>query len=252
MELSMRELMVVMWNLFPLHLVQHPTFWHTFSMILEDPAKQIFQQLTTKWGKNYYQWQIGSLIALEKKCGKTIDFISPMFLPVTTEEELENWLQSWYVEQSFTQESLSSSACMVTMSTPSTTVPTPTGRVGARLKNSKRQKRTLDDFFADLGESKRSRTETGKIVSNIIVRKDGQLRTVSSEGQIKDFVMKLQIFPTLEYQAAMNSKPTDAWRTATIRAQLRCSEREEIYQKVLEILSLGREDILRCQSEDSE
>ncbi|KAL3272070.1 hypothetical protein HHI36_022532 [Cryptolaemus montrouzieri] len=107
---------------------------NNFSMILEEPAKQMFQLLTLKWSKNYHQWQIGSLLALEKKCGKTIDFILPMYLPVTTEEELENWLQNWYVEQNFTQENLSLSACMGTTSTPSTTAPTPTGRAGARLK----------------------------------------------------------------------------------------------------------------------
>ncbi|KAL3268467.1 hypothetical protein HHI36_007578 [Cryptolaemus montrouzieri] len=251
MDLTFREVMTLIWNLLPLHAVQHPIFWQTFSEMLEEPVKSVLVTLVRKWQKQFHLWQIGLLLGLEKKLSKVVDFTFPIFWPATTEEELEAWLLNWYGEHDFTPEASSSSLSTMITSTPSTTALIQTGRVAVRSKGSKKQKRTLEDFFADLGESKRSKVETGRIVSNITVRKDGQLRTVSSEGRIKDFVLKVQVFPTLEYQAMMQSKPNDACRTVMNRSQLSCVEKDEMYQKVLEILSLGREDILRSQQEDS-
>jgi hypothetical protein len=138
------------------------------------------------------------------------------------------------------------------MSTPSTAAPTQTGRAGATSKRSPKRKRTLDDFFESLHPSKRSSEAIGKISQSIFVRKGDEQRSLKSTVPYKDFLLKLQIYPTLSYQAKLKEDHTQAWRTATTRLTITMNENEELNRKVMEVLEVAKEEVLATQEEMEE
>jgi hypothetical protein len=208
MTTTFGNILTVLWEMLPDEWANHPGVWWKImdTIPLDQQCKNAMLQLIGRWSKNYKQWSTGSLPALKKKIGKTADTMCQMSLPANQLDELKDWLSEWLNEREISEEDLSSylsTAIRITvpMSTPSTAAPTQTGRAGATSKRSPKRKRTLDDFFESLHPSKRSSEAIGKISQSIFVRKGDEQRSLKSTVPYKDFLLKLQIYPTLSYQA---------------------------------------------------
>ena len=242
------------WESLPDEWASHPGFWA--KMVQEMPLEAMFrtklQQLISRWSKSYNVWSIGSFPALKKKTGKTADSMCQMYMPVNQSQELLDWLKNWQKGLEISDEDLSELLSMATMSTPSTAAHTPTNAAGAALKTSRKRKKTLDDFFESLHPSKRSNEAIGKISQSIFVRKGDEQRSLKSTVSYKDFLLKLQIYPTLSYQAKLKEDHTQAWRTATTRLTITLNESEELHRKVMEVLDHAKDEVLATQEDQEE
>nr|WEY02544.1 MAG: non-structural protein [Canine parvovirus] len=245
-----------LWEMLPDEWANHPgVWWKILDTIPLDPTcKNQMLHIIQRWSKNYKQWSTGSLPSLKKKIGKMADTISQTSLPARHLDELKEWLSDWLNEQQLSEEELSSSLSMSLTTAlptyiPSTVARTQTDRAGATSKRSQKRKRTLDDFFESLHPSKRSNEAIGKISQNIFVRKGDEQRSLKSTVPYKDFLLKLQIYPTLSYQAKMKEDHTQAWRTATTRLTITMNENEELNRKVMEVLEVAKDEVLATQEE---
>jgi hypothetical protein len=259
MTTTFGNILTVLWEMLPDEWANHPGVWWKImdTIPLDQQCKNAMLQLIGRWSKNYKQWSTGSLPALKKKIGKTADTMCQMSLPANQLDELKDWLSEWLNEREISEEDLSSYLSTairiaVPMSTPSTAAPTQTGRAGATSKRSPKRKRTLDDFFESLHPSKRSSEAIGKISQSIFVRKGDEQRSLKSTVPYKDFLLKLQIYPTLSYQAKLKEDHTQAWRTATTRLTITMNENEELNRKVMEVLEVAKEEVLATQEEMEE
>nr|WEY02534.1 MAG: non-structural protein [Canine parvovirus] len=242
------------WESLPDDLASHPGLW--IKLLEKVPMEQVFknklQTLINRWSKNYSSWSIGSFQGLKKRIGKTADTISQMYMPANQSNELKEWLKNWQKEQDFSQEDLSEYLSTAITSIPSTAAHTATDVAGVASKTSRKRKRTLDDFFESLHPSKRSSEVIGKISQSIFVRKGEEQRCLKSTVSYKDFLLKLQIYPTLSYQAKLKEDHTQAWRTATTRLTITMNENEELNRKVMELLDCAKEEVLATQEEMEE
>ncbi|QHY93493.1 non-structural protein [Ambidensovirus_Croatia_17_S17] len=248
------QILEQVWEALPDEWASHPGFW--IRMLQEMPLELMFktklQQLINRWSRNYSQWSIGSFPALKKKIGKTADITCQMFMPANQSQELLDWLKNWQKELEISEEDLSELLSMAITSTPSTAVHIQTNAAGAASKISRKRKKTLDDFFESLHPSKRSSEAIGKISQSIFVRKGDEQRSLKSTVSYKDFLLKLQIYPTLSYQAKLKEDHTQAWRTATTRLTVTLNENEELHRKVMEVLEVAKDEVLATQEDQEE
>lgn len=221
---------------------------------LEDRFKDKLKSLLVRWTKNYKNWLIGSFPALKKKIGKTVDTILAMYMPANHLNELMHWLDDWSKELNLSEEDLSEYLSTIITSIQSTHAPTQAGRAGASSRTSLKRKKTLDDCFESLQPSKRSHDETGKISQSIFVRQGDEQRSLKSLDTYKDYLLKLQLYPTLQYQAKMEEDRTQAWRTAMIRLNFTVDQKSGIFQRVLELTDAVKDEIklLLAETEESE
>ncbi|WBG67113.1 hypothetical protein [Drosophila suzukii associated ambidensovirus 1] len=248
------QLLEEIWENLPDEVASHPGVW--WKILEESPMepskKEKLRRLLITWSKNYNQWSIGSFVALKKKLGKTVDSTFLMYMPANQSNELLEWLSDWKNEQNLSDEVLSASLSTAIMSTPSTAAHSQAGRANATSRTSQKRKRTFDDFFDDLAPSKRSNEETGKISQNIFARKGDEQRSLKCTVPYKEYLLKLQLYPTLSYQAKMKEDHTQAWRTALIRCNLTVDLQDSIMTKVQEIVESGKKEIQSLLEENEE
>lgn len=242
------------WDQLPEEVATHPGSW--WKILEESPLKDVqkekLRQVLNRWSKNYKVWLIGSFQGLKKKIGKTADTIFQMYMPVNQRNELLEWLLDWKNEQNLSEEALSEYLSTGIMSTQSTVVHSPAGHANVTSKTSRKRKKTLDDFFEDLAPSKRSVEETGRISQNIFARRGDEQRFLKCMVPYREYLLKLQLYPTLSYQAQMKEDPKQAWKTALIRCNMTVDPQDLIYQKVQEIVEVARNDIQSNLEENEE
>lgn len=248
------QLLEELWENLADEVATHPGCWWKIleDSPMEESKKEKLRRLLITWSKNYKAWSIGSFLALKKKLGKTVDSTFQMYMPVNQSSELIEWLNDWKNEQNLSEEALSESLSTAIMSIQSTAAHSQAGRANATSKTSQKRKKTLDDFFEDLAPSKRLSEETGKISQNIFARKGDEQRSLKCTVPYKEYLLKLQLYPTLSYQAKMKEDHTQAWRTALIRCNLTVDPQDSIMTKVHEIVESGKREIQSILEENEE
>lgn len=254
MAQTLGQTLELIWEALPDHLASHPGLWLQILNLspIQEQYKSRLLPIILRWSRNWTAWSVGSLTALKKKIGKTADTTFLMYMPANHTQELLEWLNDWKSEQVLSEEDLSEYLCTEITSIQSTAAATQGKAVDAVSKNSRKRKRTLEDFFESLGPSKRSNEAIGKISQSIFVRKGDEQRSLKSTVLYKDFLLKLQIYPTLSYQAKLKEDHTQAWRTATTRLTVTMNENEELNRKVMEVLEIAKEEVLATQEEQEE